>query len=299
MPKYIFSASRFRILDVAGLYNEILVTLTLEKKDHSTIRTDVTGILPESTRGLTCSAVCKLNVLHGNRQLRLGELFDVTGSVDDGQMILQGELSSVDGIGSGLSWGLMAVESSTGHRTGAKMTDGRISVKGNVGDLAGAEMRGGVIHVAGDAGDQLGGAFTGNTRGMRGGTLFVDGNAGDEIGKRMRRGLIAIGGAAGDLVGLNMLAGSIVVCSRAGSQIGFGMKRGTIAILAGMEYRTPTFVDGGFNDSTIFRLMKNDIAASGFSGEIEPLAGPLNMFHGDLLAGGRGEILVPVSSENR
>ena len=72
-------------------------------------------------------------------------------------------------------------------------------------------MHGGLIHVAGSAGHLIGSAYRGSKRGMTDGTILIGGDVGSEIGAAMRRGTLAVGGSCGDAAGFSMIAGTILV----------------------------------------------------------------------------------------
>ena len=168
---------------------------------------------------------------YGNKQLTLGEFFNVSGSCgDDGEMIWEGDCAKIKLIGTGMTTGRMTIRGNAGMHLGAEMTGGEIICEGDAGDWVGAEMHGGRIHVRGNAGHLIGAVYRGGRRGMTGGEILIDGKAGNEIGHTMRRGLIAVGGRSGDAAGFNMIAGSIFLFGEAGIRPGAGMRRGTIAI---------------------------------------------------------------------
>ena len=150
----------------------------------------------------------------------------------------------------------------------------------------------GTIHVRGSAGHLVGAAYRGSTAGMRGGTILVDGDAGNEIGHSLRRGMIAIGGSIGDLAGFNMLAGTILVGTGQGIRHGAGMHRGTLVFLS--EERPellPTFTFGGRQHPLVMRMLSRELQKLGF-GKFELLQKEFDLYHGDQIEGGRGEILI-------
>ena len=155
-------------------------------------------------------------------------------------------------------------------------------------------MKGGVIHVHGGAGHLVGAAYRGSPAGMRGGMILVDGNAGNEIGHSLRRGTIAIGGNIGDLAGFNMLAGTILVGGEMGIRHGAGMKRGTLIFLSEKRPELiPTFVSGGRHRPLMTTMLSRELKESGFE-LADRLVAEFEIYHGDQIEGGRGEILVRV-----
>ena len=109
----------------------------------------------------------------------------------------------------------------------------------------------------------------------------------------MRRGTIAIGKDAGRLCGWNMLAGSILVFGCCGREFGAGMTRGTIVLAGETEHAPlPTFSRGGNYQGTMFRIMATWLIDNDFSPAEKLLERDFQMFHGDTLNGGRGEVFV-------
>jgi formylmethanofuran dehydrogenase subunit C len=110
----------------------------------------------------------------------------------------------------------------------------------------------------------------------------------------MRRGTIAIGGAAGDMIGFNMLAGTVLVFGNAGIRPGAGMRRGTIGLF-GNERPTllPTFRRGGSDKLLIVKLVLRELASLGYPFDPALLDASYQMYHGDDVTVGRGEVLLP------
>ena len=153
-------------------------------------------------------------------------------------------------------------------------------------------MHGGLIHVRGKAGDFVGAAYRGSARGMTKGTILIGGDAGHEIGSSMRRGLIAVGGNIGDLAGFNLLAGSIVVFGESGIRHGAGMKRGTLAFFGPAPPLLPTFRRACSFRPEIMRLMFRHLARMEFAVSDDVLTSSYDLYNGDFLTGGRGELLI-------
>lgn len=258
----------------------------------SPIPVEVYGVTPERVAGLSALDVAKLPTHHGNRATPLGELFDVAPS-RLADLHFAGDTRTVKGIGAGMAGGSVSVEGHAGMHAGAGMTGGTLTIDGGAGGWLGAEMRGGTIEVRGAVGDCCGAAYRGSRRGMTGGTILVRGDAGDagdagdELGLLMRRGLIAVEGDCGEFAGASMIAGTIIVGGRVGPRVGAGMKRGTI-VAGAVEELPPSFVYAcDFRPS--FLPLYRDRLPTRF------LAGPVRCYRGDLLTGGRGEVLVPVT----
>jgi formylmethanofuran dehydrogenase subunit C len=160
-----------------------------------------------------------------------------------------------------------------------------------VGDWAGAEMKSGLIHVRGSAGDQAGAAYRGSPRGMTGGTLLIQGNSGSETGYLMRRGLIAVGGDTGDFPAWNMIAGTILVFGTTGRRAAAGMRRGTLAVFGKRPGLLPTFRPSGLSKPTFLRLYFTELRCRGFALPEQLTDAELQVFAGDGLTVGKGEVL--------
>lgn len=268
------------------------MTLRLLLKSRSGVPVEVEGVTPETVRAKPLAEIEKLSIFHGNTQVPLAEFFAVSGDAADERMEWEGDLSGVHWIGAGMSSGWMHVDGNAGRHVGSQMNGGEIHVDGDVGDWVGGEMHGGLIHVRGRAGHLVGAAYRGSARGMTGGTILVHGPVGNEIGHSMRRGLLAVG-AAGDLAGFNMLAGSILIFGSSGIRHGAGMRRGTIAFLG--EVKPPVLPSFRFAcryRPEIMTLVLRHVRSLGFPCSEESDAARLELFNGDLIEGGRGELLV-------
>jgi formylmethanofuran dehydrogenase subunit C len=143
----------------------------------------------------------------------------------------------------------------------------------------------------------IGAAYRGSARGMTKGTILIGGDAGNEIGHTLRRGLIAIGGNAGDLAGFNMLAGTILLCGNVGIRHGAGMRRGTIAFL-GHQLPTmlPTFRRACRYRPEALGLVYRHLRKLDFKIADEFVTSFYDLYNGDLIEGGRGEILLRVAA---
>ncbi len=270
-----------------------LMPLRIANTRSDRIAVDFAGITPETLAALSLSAVRKTTVRHGNRNVPLGELFEIGGQPDDMHWQLDGDFSAVHSLGAGMTAGEILVGGPVGRHAGAAMCGGRIEVRGAAGDWLGAEMRGGTIRVRGDVGNLAGAAYRGSPRGMTGGTILIDGAAGDEVGVRMRRGLIAVAGAVGDWLGMRMLAGSIFVFGECGAACGAAMRRGTIGLFGHQPPALlPTFRLACRAPLPMLGLAREELRRQAFAIEMLPrLTQAVELHHGDLLELGRGEIL--------
>ena len=267
--------------------------LVLQYHAETTVPVEVEGLVPNVLRTKSLAEIEKLPIHHGNRTVPLAEFFHVTGQPSDGRMEFEGDLSGVHWIGAGMADGEIHVRGDAGRHLGSEMTGGRIHVTGRAGDWVGGEMHGGLIHVQGRAGHLVGAAYRGSRRGMTGGTILVQGDVGNELGHTMRRGLLVAGGRAGDVIGFNMIAGSIFVLGEAGIRAGAGMRRGTIGLLGpSPPPLLPTFRRGCRYQPLVLRLIFRELARHNFPVAQEIRAGPFDLYHGDLITGGKGEILL-------
>lgn len=267
--------------------------LTLEYQAETSIPVEVEGVLPEVTRTRSLPEIEQLPVYHGNRTGVLADFFRVSGDPSDGEIDWRGNLAGVHWIGTKMTQGVMRVHGNAGRHVGSEMSGGEIQVWGNAGDWVGGEMHGGLIHIRGRAGHLIGAAYRGSPRGMTGGMILIDGDAGNEIGHSMRRGVIAIGGNAGDLAGFNLLAGTILFRGSVGIRHGAGMKRGTLIFLgAERPQLLPSFRAACRHRPEFISLLYRELRRHAFPLTDEEYAAEYDLFHGDLLAGGRGEVLL-------
>lgn len=274
------------------------MTLTLSLKHETSIPIEVDSVCMEVVREQSAAQVATTLVQHGNRQVELGEFFDIAGSADDEHIVWQGNCERVKLIGTHLASGSIRVEGNAGMHLGAEMTGGEITVTGNAADWCGAEMHGGRIRVHGNAGHLVGAVYRGGRRGMTGGEIVIDGSAGNEIGHTMRRGFIMVGDRSGDAPGFNMIAGSIFLCGDDnGIRPGAGMRRGSVVYLAndGHPEVLPTFRYAGTWRPTFLRFTLLDLRSRGVDVPDEYLNSEYRRFNGDFLEMGKGELLFRVA----
>ncbi|QDT75422.1 formylmethanofuran dehydrogenase subunit C [Lacipirellula limnantheis] len=270
------------------------MTLRLINRVDDQIPIEMPGLTPGLLARLSLDEIRRMPVRRGSREVLLGDLFLVNGDPTDEEWMVAGDCRNVHGMGSGSGSGSIVVLGPIGPRAGFAMRGGRIEICGNAGDWLGAEMRGGVIRVRGTAGSHVGAATPGAKRGMAGGTILIDGNAGDEVGVRMRRGLIAVAGSAGANLGFRMLAGTILVFGSTGPHVGMGMRRGTIGVFGSPPPTLlPTFQSGYHGPLPMLRMLQPQLASESFAPEqLSQLATAVELFHGDTLQLGRGEVLL-------
>ena len=268
------------------------MALHLELNQSTSIPLELEGLTPATLRDLKLGDIEQSVIFHGNEKVALADFFRVSGDAADQQIHFAGDLSGVHWIGAKMNSGQISIEGNAGRHLGSEMQSGRIEVHGDAGDWVGAEMVGGTIQVHGNAGHLVGAAYRGSQRGMTGGAIVIGGTAGNEIGHTMRRGLIAIGGAAGDLIGFNMLAGTILLAGSTGIRHGAGMHRGTLVFLADDRPELlPTFTYAGRQRPIVMTMLGRELRELGFS-PADLLEGEFDLFHGDQIEGGRGEVLI-------
>jgi formylmethanofuran dehydrogenase subunit C len=268
--------------------------LKLLYKAQTSVPVEVEGLVPNAIRDMPLAAIERFEIFHGNEKLPLASFFSISGSAADGRMEFAGDLSGVHWIGAHMADGEIRVEGPAGRHLGSEMTGGLLHVSGDASDWVGGEMHGGLIHVRGSAGHLVGAAYRGSPRGMTGGTILVDGDAGNEIGHTMRRGLLAVGGACGDFAGINMIAGTILVFGPAGIRSGAGMRRGTLGLLAGSAPKLlPTFRAGSCDKPLFLQLIFRELRRLEFPFDESLVESAYRTYHGDMIATGRGEVLVP------
>ena len=304
------------------------MTLRLRLKVNSTIPIVVQGVLPETVAGLSLDKLAGLEILHGNRQVALDSLFEIEAeepSSDKNRTSLDkspvdaassgknleseqvpelhwlGDLSCVHWIGAKMGRGKMVISANAGRHLGSQMSGGDIVVHGDAGDFVGCEMTGGSIRVNGDAADWFGAAYPGSKLGVNRGQLVVTGNVGRGVGMSLRRGTICVGGNAGPLAGWNMRAGTLIIGGQAGEMLGKGMRRGTILLSAtasggnGLKL-PPTFTAGGPFQSAAIRTLARWTQEQEFPVTLSEET-RMEIYHGDHLRGGRGEVLVAAGRE--
>ncbi len=267
--------------------------LTFTFKQNTAQRVDLSPLVSQNLHGLSAAEIAALELQAGNARLPVAELFDISGA-DVQDIVIANATAKLDYIGKSSAGGKISVLGDAGAYTGMQLQGGSISVSGNAGLYLGCELKNGSIVVGGNAGDYVGGALPGNKQGMRGGSIIIKGNAGSRVGDHLRRGQILIEGDAGDYLGSRMLAGTIAVLGQVGRYPGFAMRRGTLLL-----WNTPPlpayFNDCGANTFAFlpllfasFKGLNSRFADSGLA------FSRARRYGGDIVEGGRGEILVKV-----
>lgn len=268
------------------------MAITLNYRAQTLVPVEIEGFTPDWACDKSIAEIERFEVYHGNCKVALAELFSVVGDPSDKRIEFEGDLAGVHWIGAHMTSGSIAIHGPAGRHVGSQMRGGEMVVQGNAGGWVGAEMHRGKIHIKGNAGHLTGAAYRGSSKGMTGGTILVDGNAGNEIGLTMRRGLIAIGGTAGDTIGFNMIAGTVVVFGECGIRPGAGMRRGTLALLGpNPPPLLPSFRYASTYKPTTIMLMLRGLMDKGFFVDAALMASEYDLYHGDFVSLGRGEIL--------
>ena len=269
--------------------------LTFVSRSLPPQRVDVSVLVPANLREKSRAQIRALPLYVGNRQVALGELFDVKGG-DIERIVFEGGGDRLDRIGGELDTGSIVVRGPVGAYLGIGMRGGRIEVHGSCGAYAASGLRDGVVAISGDAGDFLGAPLPGDMQGMRGGTVVVSGNSGARTGDRMRRGLILVRGNVGDYCGSRMIAGTIAALGECGEWPGFCMKRGTLLLPRGRADWPATFNDCGTHALPMLPLLVRSCRRLDPAFEaLGELDGRVRRLMGDLACGGMGEILSAAS----
>lgn len=250
-------------------------------------------ISPDQLQGKSEQEAAELPIFHGNNQHKLSDFFNINGTVEDGKVEVDGDLSKVKLLGAGMTFGQLKINGSVGAHLGAQMSGGEIWVSGDAGDWVGREMSGGRITIKGNAGHMVGSAVRGAPVGILGGEILIFGDAKNEVGNSMRRGLIAIGGNSGDFTGVSMKAGTIVVLGKLGLRPGAGMVRGSI-ISAESAVLLPTFSYNTTYEPSVIRNIFIYLRKQGFAIEDRHINGNYQRWSGDSLELNKGEILLQV-----
>jgi formylmethanofuran dehydrogenase subunit C len=125
---------------------------------------------------------------------------------------------------------------------------------------------------------------------MTGGTILIDRDAGDFTGRRMRRGLIAIRGKAGSLLGHSMFAGSLIA-GACGTYPGVEMSRGTICVRDAEHIELmPTFRRACTAHAPVLGMIGRELQSLGFENDLWNANRRWQLFNGDMIVSGRGEL---------
>lgn len=237
-------------------------------------------ISPDVFKGKTVAEIAKMPVTEGNRNLKLGDLFEIQqDNLETPYITINGDVGKVKRIGQGMKTGEILVNGDCGMHTGEKMSGGKITVNGNIGGWSGDDMKGGLIEVHGDAGDYLASPYRGTSTGMKGGLIIVDGKVGSDVGCYLHGGVLKIKGDAGRFLGYHMSEGTILVEKQSDTRAGALMTGGKIVLTGTIEEVLP-----GFTIDSVKPKVKID--------DTQSVNGPFYVFLGDLAEHGTGKIFV-------
>jgi len=265
-------------------------TLTLKLKSEPTERLDLSSLTPSALGGKTTDEIARLNLTSRAYTICVGDVFDIAGTPGD-TIVFDGGSGRLDFIGANNEDGTLIVEGDVGAYAGQMMKSGRLEIRGNAGAFLASSLQEGLILVNGSAGDNIGAPRRGDRDGISGGNIVVKGDVGDLAGTRMRRGTIIAHGKIGAQAGARMMGGTIWGTHGFGQNPGVQMRRGLL-IAPTMEHMLPTFLDCGFHDLGIVKIMNRYLQNT-----LHDLAPKLDVakvhkYAGDMASLGKGEIFL-------
>jgi formylmethanofuran dehydrogenase subunit C len=284
---------------LASNIQHLAMSIKLMYRAQTSIPVEMEGLTPDWAVDKSIAEIERFEIFHGNRKIPLAEMFAVAGDPSDKRFEFEGNLAGVHWIGAHMRSGRIHIHGPAGRHVGSEMRGGGIVVEGDAAGWVGCEMRGGVIHVKGNAGHLVGSAYRGSAKGMTGGTIVVEGDAGNEIGLSMQQGVIAIGGNAGDMLGFNMKDGQIIVVGDGGVRVGAGMLGGTIVMLG--PNRPALLPSFRFDHSGLPHKLAaavRDLRKEGLRANDFPLPPEMDLYVGDLVAHGAGEVWLQHSASS-
>jgi formylmethanofuran dehydrogenase subunit C len=260
--------------------------IVLELKRQLRVPVDSKAISPNVLSEKSLEEIAMLKVWEGNRQIGLGELFNIKdkigGPTSDFHVVVSGDTRKIRCLGYRMSSGFMKIEGNTGMYIGEEMCGGSVSIEGSAESWLGSKMRGGSIEVSGDAGDHVGAAYRGSREGMTGGQITIHGNCGAEAGCWMSNGTVQVEGNAGMFPGIYMRGGVILIDGNCAGRAGAGMTGGTVVIRGKMETILPSF--------SIDEIRKRVKVGE------EAIEGPFYVFRGDVGSARTGRIFVNIAT---
>jgi formylmethanofuran dehydrogenase subunit C len=237
-------------------------------------------INPDVFEGKSVKEVAALPITEGNRNITLGDAFEVTeDKTETPNITITGDVSKVKRIGQGMKKGEIVINGNVGMHTGERMAGGKITVNGNADGWTGSEMKGGIIEIHGNSGDYTASPYRGQSTGMKGGLILVDGNVGTDVACYLHGGIIKIKGSAGRFLGYHMSDGAIYVEKQCEVRPGACMTGGKIIINGVVEEVLPSFTI-----ETVKPKVKVD--------DTQSVQGPFYVFLGDLSEHGTGKLFV-------
>lgn len=258
--------------------NEIVLKLMADVR----FPVDGSSISPDIFAGKTLREIKSLSLLVGNRERRLGDIFNVSGKIADASsdqaITIEGDVSSFREVGKGMTGGLIRFDGDAGFNVGEEMTGGTIVLNRDAKSWLGSSMMGGLIEVHGNAENQVGASYRGRGKGMSGGTIVLHSSAGYELGSWMEGGFIHVMGDIGQFAGVHMRGGEILIDGNSEGRLGANMTGGRIVLLG----RTPNIVPS---------FTFEDIRKRARAGD-KRFEGKFYLFRGDLNEGGSGRLYV-------
>ncbi|MFX0067617.1 MAG: formylmethanofuran dehydrogenase subunit C [Promethearchaeota archaeon] len=256
------------------------IMLVFKEKLKVPIEAEV--ISPNTFSGKKMNEIAGLKVWHGNRRIKLGDVFEIEGETSNEpenlHIIIKGDASKVKCVGKRMTSGRITISGNIGMHVGAEMYGGEIIVEGDAESWAGTELYGGLLNIKGNAGDYVGAVYRGEWRGMKKGLIMVEGNVGNELALWMRGGKITVKGNAGSFACAHLSGGTVMIHGDINGFLGAEMKKGIIVTFSKLEELLPGFK---FNEEVpILRL------------DEEEIEGPFLRFVGDLAESGKGELYV-------
>ena len=227
-----------------------MAELKLKLKKDPDFPLEAESITPDNFAGKSIDDIKKLVIYHGNEELTIGDLFNVSGDSgdkDDLKIIIGGNLSNVKRIGEKMSGGEIIINSDVGMHVGNTMSGGKILVNGNADDWAGAMLEGGELEITGNAGNYVGAAYRGYWQGMKNGIIKVKGKIGVEAmtwaksSKPNNRWPTLYCGSAASFLGIHNHGGTIVVEGDVDRCAGADQAWGTIVIKGKVSRKLPGY----------------------------------------------------------
>jgi len=265
-------------------------TLTLKLKSKPTERLDLSKLTPSKLSGKSTGEIGKTTLTSRAHPICVGDVFEILGTPGD-TLIFQGGSDRLDFIGANNEEGTIIVEGDVGAYAGQKMRSGRLEIRGNAAEFLASSLQEGLILVNGSVGDNMGAPRRGDRDGISGGNIVIKGNVGDLAGTRMRRGTIIAHGKIGSQAGARMMGGTIWGTQGFDQNPGIQMRRGLL-IAPTMEHILPTFMDCGFHDLGLVKILNRY-----WQNTLHDLAPKLDVakihkYAGDMASLGKGEIFL-------
>lgn len=267
---------------------------TIAFSDVPATRLDMSWITTAITKACNADQAKRLTVQVGNKNIEVGELFNIKGDFSNQNITLENSSTRLDYIGHALPKGVhLTVHGDCGYYSGAQLAGGKLVIEGSASNFTACAMNSGLIEVRQNCGHYTGAAYAGHKKGMSGGTVLVHGDTGDFTGDLMRRGVIMVAGNIGDYCGSRMIAGTITNLGNVGRHAGAGMRRGTLLFPELPENMSEAFSNCGRHNLGYLTLLLRELRTynSQFR-SLHSMRRRVQKYMGDLSVGGLGEILI-------